>query len=132
MTFLDKKPFIYVWRPFYRAFFQGVMWPFLARIKTFVLAEITADVTAVKQTLGQTSDSTLIERLSALEAENRALRQQAEAILTRLAAMETENSNQWQNISKLLLCLYQQPRANSEIADSRRADAPLSLSRTAS
>ncbi|MBZ5723450.1 MAG: hypothetical protein LAP87_00495 [Acidobacteriia bacterium] len=58
--FLDRKPFVYLWRPVYRLVFGGVIWPFLGRIKAFFLAETGRQLEGIEA------------RLAILETEQRA------------------------------------------------------------
>lgn len=39
--FVDKKPFIYAWRPIYRWLFQGIFWPFMGRVRSFLLSDLS-------------------------------------------------------------------------------------------
>ena len=95
--FLDSKPFVYLWRPVHRLLFDTILWPFLGRVKTFFFLETRSDLTAVKTLLGN------------LELQNQVL-------MDRVTALETEQREQWNNIAKLLLCLYQNPRSVTEEA----------------
>jgi hypothetical protein len=101
--FVDRKPFIYVWRPFYRIVFAGLIWPFLTRIKLFVIAEPASRL------------ATIEHRLATIEAQNNML-------VARIAGMEDEQRKHWDSISKLLLCLFQQPHPPTPAQDVSRRD----------
>ena len=108
--FIDKKPFVYLWQPIYRMVFAGIVWPFLTRVKAFFFAETGAEIATIEQ------------RLGALEAQNNIL-------IARIASMEDEQRKHWDNVSKLLLCLFQQPQPHPTVrADdvSRRDECAMS------
>lgn len=77
---LDKKPFIWIWRPFYRLVFGGILWPFLGRMKIFFLAESEAQ----------------FQRLTA-------------QFLSLEQTLESRQRSQWAAFEQLYLCLLSDP-----------------------
>lgn len=53
-----------------------------------------------------------METLAAIEREINTLATRNDQLVARLAALEAEQASQWNNLSKLLLCIYQQPKAD--------------------
>jgi hypothetical protein len=86
---------VFVFRPIYRTFFDRLFWCFLAKVRVFFMADITARLDALEQRL---------------QAENS---QRWAAIEERLRSAETsnsaQNSVQWDALEQLLLALYRQP-----------------------
>lgn len=62
--FVDKKPFIYAWRPIYRWLFQGIFWPFMGRVRSFLLSDIDRAISLLSDI-----DRATFERLVALQHE---------------------------------------------------------------
>jgi hypothetical protein len=84
---LDRKPLIYLWRPVHRVVFEGIFWPFVARVGKSMLGEIKAELTVMER------------RLASIEHEQQRYR----------AQLEAENRAQWQSIEELLLCILRDP-----------------------
>ena len=63
---LDRKPLVYVWRPFYRVVFDCMVWPFLGRVKTFFFAESHSQLQQIANQI-----SSMQQQLSAFEARQR-------------------------------------------------------------
>ena len=101
----DRKPLIYIWRPVYRTVFVDAVWPFLSRVKAFFFLETREDLNHMLNAAARMEAAE-----SRVEAMLTAVRQQNESIERRLAVLEAEQASQWNNLSKLLLCLYQQPK----------------------
>jgi ABC-type uncharacterized transport system ATPase subunit len=78
-----KRAVVYMARPIYKAFFEEPLWWFLAKVKAFFFAEITAQVEALDR------------RLQAQEQ--------------RWSEIEKSNAAQWDAIEQLLLALFRQP-----------------------
>lgn len=107
--FLDRKPFIFLWRPIHRSVFAGAVWPFLARVKDFFLMEAlahlsrlqtsVAEIRAIQQSQAQLDTAA---RLVQLEAHMREL-------VARMDRLENEQQRQWQGTESLLLCLLSSP-----------------------
>jgi len=91
---LDRKPFLYLWRPIYRTTFQGLVWPFLTRVKQFFFAEISAEIRDI-HIAGEAATA----RIASLE-------HQTDVIVNRLIAIEIEQQNEWHATQSLLLCLF--------------------------
>jgi hypothetical protein len=86
---LDRKPLIYVWRPIYRGLFEGLIWPFLDRVKSFFFAEASSELTEVRNRL-TALEATTQNRLTGLEAAVHDLSPALEAATrNRLTALET-------------------------------------------
>ena len=132
--FLDRKPFVYLWRPVYRLVFGGVIWPFLGRIKAFFLAETGRQLEGIEARLAilETEQRARFDKLSgvvealeqkllpgieggfaALEAEQRArfekLSGTAEALQQRLerlqAELDSSQADRWNAIEQLLIAV---------------------------
>jgi hypothetical protein len=135
--FLDRRPFLYLWRPVYRVIFGGIVWPFLGRMKEFFtgessgdLAEILAQIAAVQTAQGRLErDLELLAHwlatvqtklegqsqntagtLSAIRAD---LEYQSQRMVGILTARETEERNQWRATESLLLSLFRNSAGNS-------------------
>ena len=91
---LDERPYIYLWRPFYRNIVVPVIWPFLGRLRDFFLREDLQQL--------QSQQAALALKL---EQQAELLRQLAQ----QLATMEREVTQQWLGIEELLLNLFGQP-----------------------
>lgn len=101
---VDRKPFIYVWRPLYRSVFDGLIWPFIARIKSFYFEESARNQAALLA-----NDRHILELLNGIEARQSVLTSQLQQINERLAVVERDNVEQWAPIEQLLLCLLRDP-----------------------
>lgn len=113
--FLDQKPFIYIWRPVYRVVFAGFLWPSLDRLRALMFGNVAGDLTLFRD-----RTAIMVERLATIEAQNNSLIQQNAALMARLLALEAEQRNHWHSMSKLLLCLFQQPK-NAVLIDAARS-----------
>jgi hypothetical protein len=111
---VERKPFVYVWRPMYRGVFGGVVWPFLGRVKEFFQAETNKELSELRtqmKTLMQLNlenmrtredENRLLARIDRLDEDNRRL-------LDRIGHLQDEQSRQWHGIETLLLCLIAAP-----------------------
>ena len=86
---VDKKPLVYLWRPFYRFTFDGIVWPFLGRVKALFLAESQAQLQQIAS------------RLSALERQ--------------LSLFESNQRAQWSAFEQLYLCFLSDPDRNARL-----------------
>ena len=80
---VDKKPLVYIWRPFYHFTFDGIVWPFLGRVKTLFFAE------------SHTKLQEIATQLSALERQ--------------LSLFESHQRAQWAAFEQLYLCFLSDP-----------------------
>ena len=102
---LDRKPLIYVWRPFYRLIFAPLILPFFAVFRNFLLAdtrrtlsELTATVFALQQQC---------EIQQRLLAEGRTAMQSFASAMER---SEAATARQWAEMEKLLLIYLSEAR----------------------
>jgi hypothetical protein len=84
---VDKKPLVYIWRPFYRLTFGGIVWPFLARVKAYFFTESQVQLQEV------------IAELS--------------AVRTQLMTFESNQRAQWTAFEQLYLCFLSDPDRNA-------------------
>jgi chromosome segregation ATPase len=84
---VDKKPLVYIWQPFYRLTFGGIVWPFLARVKAFFFAE------------SQVQLQEIIAQLSAVKSQ--------------LRTFESNQRAQWTAFERLYLCFLSDPDRNA-------------------
>ncbi len=119
---LDRKPLIYLWGPIHKALFQGIAWPFLGRVKSFFFLETTAELNTIRRSTERIeeakrlTDAKLTAIQQALDDQNArliSLDRQNSLLIERLTALESEQGSQWNNLAKLLLCIFQQPKASS-------------------
>ena len=103
---LDRKPFVYLWGPFYRFWFDGIVWPFIGRVKAFYFAESHAQLQSIQSQL--TCLENINQRLGAVENRVEGLMQQASkefiALQNRATAFEGEQRQQWNAFEQLYLC----------------------------
>jgi septal ring factor EnvC (AmiA/AmiB activator) len=131
--FLDRKPFLYLWRPVYRVIFGGIVRPWLGRMKEFFTAESSADLAEISakirvvQTAQQRFERDLelmAHRLGRLEGQSQNaagslsairadLEDQSQRMVGILTARETEERNQWRATESLLLSLFSNSAGNS-------------------
>ncbi len=50
--FLDRKPLVFLWRPCHRAFVDGLIWPFVLRVKGVFFVEAAEQLQAIRSDLG--------------------------------------------------------------------------------
>lgn len=86
---VDQKPLVYLWRPFYRFTFDGIVWPFLGRVKALFLAESQAQLQQIAS------------QLSALERQ--------------LSLFESNQRAQWSVFEQLYLCVLSDPDRNARL-----------------
>lgn len=84
---VDKKPLVYIWQPFYRLTFGGIVWPFLARVKAFFFAE------------SQVQLQEIIAQLSSVKSQ--------------LRTFESNQRAQWTAFEQLYLCFLSDPDRNA-------------------
>ena len=89
-----ERAFRAIARPVYRTFFERPLWWFLAKLKTYFLAEIS-------------------ERLSAIEAK-----------LQKLDAMETSTAAQWDGIEQLILAILRHDTHVGKLKDTDPVHGP--------
>lgn len=90
---LDRKPFIYIWAPFYRVVFEGFAWPVLRKLGGVATTRLAADVQAQMDQLQQE-----VRRLQQENADLRAL------LTSSLEAQDRKSMEQWTAIEQLLVC----------------------------
>lgn len=88
---------VYIFRPIYRTFFERLLWWFLAKVKVFFLAEISAQVS---ESLAKTAD--IERRLAAIEEMAAGLR-----------GADAKNAAQWDALEQLLLALFREPESRT-------------------
>lgn len=95
---LDRKPFIFVWRPFYRFVFAPLILPYLVAFRSFFLAdtreklsEMTAAVFALQRRC-ENHERSLDEVRAAIQS-----------FAFTMERTETATARQWAEIEKLLL-----------------------------
>lgn len=86
---VDKKPLVYIWRPFYRFTFDGIVWPFLERVKTLFFAESHMHLQQIAT------------QLSALERQ--------------LSVFESHQRAHWAAFEQLYLCFLSDPDRNARL-----------------
>src|ERR1700724_728278 len=84
--FLDRKPFLYLWRPVYRVIFGAIVWPFLGRMKEFFTADL-AEISA---------------QIAIVQTEQRRLERDLELMAHRLATVQARLEGQSQNTAGTL------------------------------
>jgi hypothetical protein len=89
-----ERVVVFIFRPIYRTFFDRLFWWFLARIKVFLLSDITIRLENIER------------RLQTLEADSQ---QRGTSIEERLRSAERNNIAQWEALEQLLLALFRQP-----------------------
>lgn len=95
---LDRKPFIYVWRPVYRFIFAPLILPFLVAFRRFFLAD-------TRETLSETTAAVfaLQQRCESQERSLDELRAIIQSFAFTMERTETATARQWAEIEKLLL-----------------------------
>ena len=101
-TILDRKPLIYLWRPFYLLVFNGILWPVVRKIGTI-------------------SNTAIVSELGHLRQTNNRLSGIVTALDDRLAVLERHNAQQLAAIEQLLLCAFAD---NIPPLDRQYADTP--------
>mgnify|MGYP007079326482 FL=1 len=96
--FVDKKPFVYAWRPIYRWLFQGIFWPFMGRVRSFLLSDVNLvalqhDVANIRVHQAAHGAKTL-ETLIALEQRYAELVRIMTALQEEVATMKAEQRRQ--------------------------------------
>jgi hypothetical protein len=132
MTFLDKKPFIFLWRPIYRHILERLKDSFLAEplIRMDHMSSQIEDVRAglsgradlasriaLVERQNEAARSDLAHRMESLQQQTRELigrfssvEQHHRSILDRVSAMEQENRRQWEVLEQLLLAFLSDRR----------------------
>jgi hypothetical protein len=118
--FLDQKPWIFVWRPFYQRVLTPYAFPFLGAIKTFFFRETWERLSESKKradaleelVLNLLSQPELAQRISEVERLVRSNDARLNAIEENLRATEREGHHQWAALEQLLLNLLRQPNGN--------------------
>jgi hypothetical protein len=85
---LAKRAAIYVARPIYRTFVEQPLWWFLAKVRTFFMAETSERLLALEQRLAELENQHIHELFRHAEASNAA---------------------QWDAIEQLLLAMFRRP-----------------------
>ena len=102
---LDRKPWIFFWRPFYRNFVVPVVWPLLHRLREFFMRETVEDLRRVLQ-----QQNELSRRITALENHlNRLPQQVRQEFIDGFAKLAGDNQQQWTALEELLLNMLSQP-----------------------
>jgi hypothetical protein len=118
--FVDRKPFIYLWRPFYRGLYAPVLQPFLVRLLlggTTKRMDLT-DAYAQSQFAPINQHSMNIEQQqqwlcnAILE-----LNQRTAALTDGILALETETKAQWMALEQLLLSMISDPATPTASAE---------------
>jgi hypothetical protein len=100
---VDKKPFIYVWRPFYRFFHDRVIVHYLERLKAFFLSESRAHLQA------------LTSQLSHIDAVANQIEQQ-------VLNFESNERNRWAAFEQLYLCWLSDPDRTTQMGQLVQAE----------
>lgn len=101
MRFIEKVV-VSVARPIYRAFLERPLWWFLAKLKTFFIADLAAQVQAIREDHAR-HWADIDERLRHLEAGDQA---------------------QWSSLEQLLLSLFRQSESEQLLATDREDGTP--------
>ena len=111
--FLDKKPFIYVWRPFYWLVFEMIIHPIALRLWTYFLllplppAPPAHSMGARLREIERLRET--LDRIEAALAEAKQERLAAEKlVLGRIDAALAESKQEWLATEKLMLALMQE------------------------
>jgi len=94
--FLDRKPFIYLWRPIYRLVFEMVIHPLMMKLWTFFLLQPLPPSPPGNSMAAQLQE---IERIR--------------ETLCRIDAALLESKQEWMATEKLILALMQEPGSRS-------------------
>lgn len=90
---LDRNPFVYVWRPFYRIVFLRLLWPLLRNLGGIATQPLAAEVKVLQIRLEQVQQD-----LHRLQEDNDRLR----------ASLEQEAARQWNAVEQLLVCVLRE------------------------
>jgi hypothetical protein len=101
--FLDKKPFIFLWRPFYRLVFEMVIHPILKRIWTYLLLQPLPP---------NPPPDSMAARLHEIE--------RIRESLGRVESALAESNQEWAATEKLVVALLQEPGVPAPGVDSSR------------
>lgn len=112
MRFIEKVA-VSVLRPVYRAFFEKPLWWFLAKLKAFFIADLSAQVQAIREEQARHL-AAVDERLQRLDE--------------RLRRLEAGDPAQWNSLEQLLLSLFHQSESQSVLVTEREPGTPREVS----
>ena len=102
---LDQKPFIYVWRPFYRLIFAPLILPFFAALRNFLLADTRKTLSEMSAVIFALQQESEIQQQSLAE-----LRTAMRTFASSLERSEAGTARQWAEMEKLLLIYLSEAR----------------------
>ena len=105
VVILDQKPFIYVWRPFYRLLFAPLILPFLVAFRNLFLADTRKALSELSSAVFALQQQCEFQQRLLAE-----LRTAVQSFASTVERSEAGTARQWTEMEKLLLIYLSEAR----------------------